>query len=182
MSRGPGRIERAIEAAFDAEPDNAFNIEDLCERVYHGLNRVEKKHRVAVLRAMRAVVRRRPDLDCMIGEGLGRPVVYYNPFNVMSYAMARLKTDYLRRYRNNDKRSRWPNTTEVELLARLAEGGKEHHCVVEGGTWWRHAQERIAHRDGDTVRAAALAEQGEKELQAIAQQLTALGSTIRPVK
>jgi len=45
MSRGPGRIERAIAAILDAESDNAFTTEDLCERVYRGVNRVEKKHR-----------------------------------------------------------------------------------------------------------------------------------------
>jgi hypothetical protein len=51
MSKGPGRVSRAIEAALEAEPDNAFTVEDLCDRVYRGINRVEKKHRVAVLRA-----------------------------------------------------------------------------------------------------------------------------------
>jgi hypothetical protein len=39
MSRGPGRIERAIEAAFAAEPDNAFTIEDLCDRIYPEIRR-----------------------------------------------------------------------------------------------------------------------------------------------
>jgi hypothetical protein len=48
MSRGPGRIERAIAAVLD-EAD-AFTIEDLCQRIYGG---TEKKHRVAVLRATR---------------------------------------------------------------------------------------------------------------------------------
>jgi len=34
MSGGPGRIERAIEALFDADRDNAFTVEELCERIY----------------------------------------------------------------------------------------------------------------------------------------------------
>jgi hypothetical protein len=58
MSRGPGRIERAIAAILDGEADNAFTTEDLCERVYSGVNRVEKKHRVAVLRAANRLVKR----------------------------------------------------------------------------------------------------------------------------
>ena len=64
MSRGPGRIERAIAAILDAEPDNAFTTEDLCERVYPGVNRVEKKHRVAVLRAANKLIKRRDNTGC----------------------------------------------------------------------------------------------------------------------
>jgi hypothetical protein len=107
MSKGPGRVSRAIEAALEAEPDNAFTVEDLCDRVYRGINRVEKKHRVAVLRAAKAIGARRPDLDWMTGEGLGGALVLYNRYHVMSYAMARLKTDSLSRYRSNDKREEW---------------------------------------------------------------------------
>ena len=73
MSTGPGRVQRAILAAFAAEPDAAFSIEELCIRVY-GLRRLErherpkwqqrhpwtysaaeKRHRVAVLRAVRGL-------------------------------------------------------------------------------------------------------------------------------
>ena len=104
MSRGPGRIEQAIAALLDAEPDNAFTTEELCERVYPGVNRVEKKHRVAVLRAANKLIKRRDNTDCMRCGNLGGTRVYFNLDNVMSYAMARLKTDRLNHYRNNDDR------------------------------------------------------------------------------
>jgi hypothetical protein len=51
MSRGPGRIERAIEALFASQPGRTFSTEELVEAAYRGVNRTEKKHRVAVLRA-----------------------------------------------------------------------------------------------------------------------------------
>ena len=92
MSKGPGRIERAIAAILDGEPNNAFTTEDLCERVYPGVNRVEKKHRVAVLRAANKLVKRRDNTGCWRSESLGGTRVYFNVDNVMSYAMARLKT------------------------------------------------------------------------------------------
>ena len=104
MSGGPGRIQRAIEAALAAEPDNAFNTQDLCERAYRGVNRVDKKHRVAVLRALRRVLARRSDLETWRGEGLGRQAIVFHRYNVTSYAMARLKTDFLEHYRSNDYR------------------------------------------------------------------------------
>jgi hypothetical protein len=103
MSRGPGRVQRAIEAVFQAEPDNAFLLSELCERVYRGLNRVEKKHRIAVARAVKGI----ETLDCLHRDTLGREQVIYDPCNVMSYAMARLKSDSFgpgAAYRNNDPR------------------------------------------------------------------------------
>ena len=60
MSRGPGRIERAIRALFDAHPDAVFVTDELCEHCYPGVS-VEKKHRVAVLRAMGNVLKDDPD-------------------------------------------------------------------------------------------------------------------------
>jgi hypothetical protein len=48
MSKGPGRVQRAIRAIFAAEPDNAFTTAELCARVYG--TRVTNKHRIAVIR------------------------------------------------------------------------------------------------------------------------------------
>jgi hypothetical protein len=158
MSRGPGRIERAIIAAFAAEPDNAFTTDDLVERVYRGVNRIEKKHRVAVVRAAKNLsARSHSNLDWFRSEYLGGTLVFFDCCNVMSYAMARLKGDLLDHYRSNDRRiSPWQVTSESDLRARLAEGGREHKLVIEGGAWWRHVQswraELDARRAGDTER------------------------------
>jgi hypothetical protein len=103
MSRGPGKVQRAIEAVFQAEPDNAFLLSELCERVYRGLNHVEKKHRIAVMRAVKGI----EALDCLHRNTLGREQVIYDPCNVRSYAMALLKADNFgpgAAYRNNDPR------------------------------------------------------------------------------
>jgi hypothetical protein len=54
MSRGAGRVERAIKAALEAAGENAvLNVADLCAKVY-GIetSKVDKRHRVAVLRAL----------------------------------------------------------------------------------------------------------------------------------
>jgi hypothetical protein len=160
MSRGPGRIERAIEAVLDTEPDNAFTIEDLCRRIYHPVDeypRVSKAQRVAVLRAARKVMERRDTMWSFTGQDVGGRMVYYTANNVMSYAMGRLKADGLEHYESNDLRigERW-RTTEAGLRARLAEGGDHHKFVVEGGAWWEHVQSYIeeieARRSGDEAR------------------------------
>lgn len=58
MSRGPGRIERAIRQLFDAHPDEAFTTDDLCVARYPGLERrkIEHKHQVGVMRAANKVL------------------------------------------------------------------------------------------------------------------------------
>jgi hypothetical protein len=43
MSRGPRRIERAIEAAFTDAPSRAFPVEDLVSVGFPGVNRIAKK-------------------------------------------------------------------------------------------------------------------------------------------
>ena len=53
MSAGPGHIMRAIATALErAEPWQAHSVEDLCREAFPGLAKIQKKHRVAVIRAM----------------------------------------------------------------------------------------------------------------------------------
>jgi hypothetical protein len=196
MSRGPGRIERAIAAILDGEADNAFTTEDLCERVYSGVNRVEKKHRVAVLRAANRLVKRRDNTDCWRSDNLGGTRVYFNIDNVMSYVMARLKADNLNHYRSNDDRwflpsammrrlqsdqfrkgyvYQWSRSSEAELRAKLAEGGQNHKNVVPGGVWWKHTQFAIAEmeakRVGDTKRLEEIKAERKADWEAFEREL-----------
>jgi hypothetical protein len=59
MSRGPGRVDRAIDAIFAAEPDNAFTTDDLAQRVYR-VNQPSKTHRVAILRSAKRRMQTHP--------------------------------------------------------------------------------------------------------------------------
>jgi hypothetical protein len=156
MGKGPGHVERAIEAVLIAEPDNAFTVDDLCDRVYRGVNRIEKKHRVSVIRAAKLVAKRRPNFEWWRSEHLGRTLVFYMADNVMSYAMARLKADFLTQYRNNDPRAPWRPETEQELRALLIEGGRNHKYVIPGGAWWNRVELWKAERDGNAENAEKL--------------------------
>jgi len=113
MRKRPGRVEQIIEAVFATEPDNAFMIEDLCDRVYPG-EPIEKKHRVSVLRAAKHVAKRRGEIDTMTGEGRGGTLIFFDQYCVLSYAMARLKrVDY----RTDDER-RSLRQHEADLRAK----------------------------------------------------------------
>lgn len=52
MSRGLGRVQRAILAMIEVEPHGAWTVDEICRRVYP-TDRVKKKQCVAVLRAVK---------------------------------------------------------------------------------------------------------------------------------
>ena len=85
-----GRIERAIREHLAAHPDEAFTTEHLGVVCYPNAPSIERKHRVAVIRAADKVLTGdpdwRPDRSCRRGG----TVILYNASSVMSTAMARV--------------------------------------------------------------------------------------------
>lgn len=167
MSKGPGRIERAIEAIFDAEQDNAFSTDDLCWRIYPGINSVEKKHRVAVTRAAWNVWRRRDAVACWRSDGLGGMSIWYDQTRVLSYAMARLKAF---NYCGNDPRIHW-RYSESDLRKKMEPGDRYHEYIAPGGAWWTHTESNTAEiearRTGDEQRLNDVLTEREQRNQAI---------------
>ena len=171
MSRGPGRIERAIYDLFEGHPEGAWTTEDLCRLVYPAADRIEKKHRVAVVRAMKTILAKtgdqHRDWTCWQAATTGSTLVLFNNANVMSYGLARLKTDNYPRYVCTPHSNSWLQKTEDELKAFLEPGGKDHGRVVPGGAWDQHVRMYIAERDGDQETAQKLAAEQERRLAAI---------------
>jgi hypothetical protein len=135
---GREQIERAIKDALTSNPNNAFTADDLCDRVYVGLKRPQRKHRATVIPVAKKVCKRLGEnWDWWRTCGRGGPLLFWNRASVTSYAMARLKSDVFNRYRCRD-------ITEKKLRAKIAPGGQKHKLVVKGGAWWQHCQEDIA--------------------------------------
>jgi hypothetical protein len=167
MSRGPGRVEKTIAKAFAESPSATFSTDDLIALVYPGVE-VEKKHRVAVLRAADRVAARLhwEKWQCqrvLWGTGWpnsrqgslkGRGAVYMNPADVWSYAQAKLRTDY------HDGAK-----TQEEWDAMLGQGGDLHKHVVPGGIWWAWAEQKKAEFASTTLspELEALIEKHRKE-------------------
>jgi hypothetical protein len=55
----------------------------------------------------------------------------------------------------------------------LALGGNHHHCVVEGGAWWRHTEVRKAQARGDEETAARLQAEMDAETAALGMSIKA---------
>ena len=166
MSRGPGRIERAIYDLFEKHPEGAWTTEDLCRLIYPTANRVEKKHRVAVLRAVKTIMDktddRYRDWTCWQAETTGRSLVLFNHANVMSYALARLKLNFCNSYASVRTRA-YRRETEEGLLEKLQPGGRNHDYIVPDGAWDRHVRSYIAERDEDQATAERLRAIDERE-------------------
>jgi hypothetical protein len=157
MSKGPGRIERALADIFDRERDNAFTLEDLAERVWPGLTQLSKKHRVSLARAARNLGRRRPEIQGFHGENLGNALVFFRHDELLSYAMARLKADRFRGYRNKDRRALdWRTTKNDNTLRRRLDDELYRKLIGPSGAWRRDVDMFLAERDGDHGRLARL--------------------------
>jgi hypothetical protein len=89
VSRGPGRIERAIRQLFDAHPDEAFVTDELAEHCYPDVRPVTRKHQVAVLRAAWNVLKNEADWCEERINGMGNGYVFYNAANVRSTTLGR---------------------------------------------------------------------------------------------
>jgi hypothetical protein len=152
MSRGTGRIERAIETAFLHEPNRTFTLDELVSIAYPGLKRPEKRHHVAILRGAHNVAARL-GWHCWPSERPGHHMVFVNVCNVRSYAIGRLQIDF-RHY--ND---------QLYKLERLLDDPEVHnskwHLVQPGGLWFEYVQtftaEHAARAAGDDGRANQIA-------------------------
>ena len=147
MSRGLGRIQAAIENAFKQNPSTTYAVDELALIAYPGLTRVEKKHRVAVIRAADAVAR---DLGWqgMRAERPGHPVIYGNPLNLRSYATWTMRRDFL------------SGALTAEQIAAALDDPQAWRAqwsyVQPGSAWWQHVEINKARAAGDGAGADAM--------------------------
>lgn len=152
MSRGPGRIERAIEQAFTEQPATAFSVEELASHCYPGLNRPEKRHRVAILRSADKVAARLW-WQARRSEASGHAVIYHNALNARSIAVGKMRAGY------------GYSAADAE---RMADDPSVHRSqwsqIQPGGVWARHAAINAMLRDGKQVEAHSAAEDLKRDI------------------
>jgi hypothetical protein len=154
MSKGPGRIERAIADAFAANTNGILSVDDLVSVAYRGINRVEKKHRVATIRAANKVAARM-GWACQQAEMPGHPLVYYNPYDVRSYTIGTVvRHGHVRTWQG----AVWQTINAWFEAActdpddyRLSNPDRTLADMQPGGAWHDHVQINIAVRDGVEV-------------------------------
>jgi soluble cytochrome b562 len=129
-----GRLERAIRDAFAAHPDETFITDELAWRCYPDAASIERKHRVAVLRAVSKVLATRPGDDAdwrgRYASGLGNILILYNAASVQSTAMARHRRGYI----NASRQWLAERTREDQKALTEAESEVGAHAVMRYGT------------------------------------------------
>ena len=172
MSRGPGRIERAIRALFDAHPDEAFTTDDICVECYPALREcaTERKHRVAVVRAAEKIIATDPDWRSTWSWERGNMLVFRNMASAPSVAMARV----LRFYPSSPRQFVVEKTRERMTPSETNKHGKEELDKIR-----REVSEHVALRDADPVererlKAQQLAEATKRTQEAV-RALQAMG-------
>jgi hypothetical protein len=135
MSRGAGHVGRAIKALFEADPSGTFSTDELVAAVYPGVNHIEKKHRVAVHRAAKNLMTHMPQWKQWQCErrgygGSDRGSVFVNVSDLHSYAIGRLRTDFLH-----------ARTSVDELTQMLNDDERTAALVAPGGPWWLHVEQ-----------------------------------------
>lgn len=152
MSRGPGKIERALLALFAANPSAAFTVEELAEVIYRGINRIEKKHRVAIIRAARKAASS-AGWRTWTSESPGSRLVYLNPLDFRSYATGWLRSEMS-----------WHSCTPQEI-AEMLDNPKAYftHWAQwqPGGTWHYHVLINRAKAAGDDLEVGRLRDELE---------------------
>ena len=137
-----GRIQRALVKIFDRERDNAFTVDDLCERVWPHLTWFKKSQRNTVIRAVRHIASQRPEIQWLYSQRLGGALVFFRHDEVMSYAMARLKADRFQRYRS--PRLHW--SRDEGALRRELDDESYRKLIGPGGAWRRQVEIFLARR------------------------------------
>ncbi len=96
MSRGPGRIERAIENTL-RDADRSYSTDELALIAYPGIATVEKKHRVVVLRALKNIADNKKRLRLWLWRDFNAQGRHFhlNFDSLRAYVHGWLRIDYL---------------------------------------------------------------------------------------
>lgn len=182
MSKGPGRIERAVEAAFKANPDGYFSGDDLAKLAYQdvGYLKPKRSRRVSVLRAAHKVAKRLH----WVSHDWAREVIFVNGLSLRSYGLGYARGglgpgphpdfDY-----KDGKLIPLGWLTEIERVSRRLATDQHHVKAMQpGGKYARAVEYHTAVANGDTEHAAKLSAEIEKAEQAEARAYAAALRTL----
>ena len=90
MSRGPGRLQRAIIAAFDAHPSAVFSAKEIIKLGFPSVVDPLPKHRVAALRAARGLADNLSTFEIFLGAPSAGGLLLVNATNRRSLGIGRV--------------------------------------------------------------------------------------------
>ncbi len=167
MSKGPGRIERAIEAAFKSNPDGYFSVPDLAHLIYER-KEVTRSERVAIQRAAHRVAERLHWTTHRASKR-GAELIFVNALSLRSYGFGWIRArhgggghhEYMRGLDGKIMRGPW--ITETERITKKFETDDD---MKPGGIFALQVEHNIAVVNGETERAAQIEIEIQRECEA----------------
>jgi hypothetical protein len=150
VSRGPGCIQRVIEAVFRDNPSATYSAAELAALAYPGAVSIEKKHRVATIRAADAAAH-----ECRWWRAPAERtshVIYGNPVNIRSYAMWKLRCMAQTNEHNPDQMAALLDDPNVPQ--------SRWRWLQPGGWWWKHVEI-------NKLREAGFEEEAQRQIAAV---------------
>ena len=137
-----GRIERAIEAAFKANPDGYFSINDLARRAYpdEAFSKPDRSQRVATTRAAKKVAKRVQWVSFRSWKR-GQELIFANGLSLRSYGLGKVRAFLGDTGRFKDYAAEWVIhrlETDDTFINKMKPGGHyalavEYHTAVANG-------------------------------------------------
>lgn len=143
MSRGPGHIERGLEAIM-RDANRSFTVEELARLVYPNIAEVKKKHRVAILRAFTNVEQRTPLWFFRTHTAPWRLIVT-NRNNVRSYGHGLLRYSW------------WNAERTLDDIEKILSDPDIVAVMQPGGLWWTDVEITKAEGENCILHKAATA-------------------------
>jgi hypothetical protein len=172
MSKGPGRIERAIAAILDAEPEDAFTLDELCRRIFDldlwDSGVVRPKHSISVARAGKKLCQRRRELGwSRIGV-----LVFHRRDNLMSLAVAARKATRRADFRAVAFRDAQAILASAAAPPDSSDNRLSKNWDCERVSRWRQEMDLCrAELEGDTATIARIGEEREVARERLFRQL-----------
>jgi hypothetical protein len=142
MSRGPGRIERIVERVLQ-DADRSFTVEELASLAYPHALEIEKKHRVAVLRALNTVRKRMLFVSARTYCPPWR-LILASGTSVRSYAHARVRHCW------------WSANRSLQDTEDILSEPAIQSVMEPGGLWWIDVEILKARQVNDAEQLRAL--------------------------
>lgn len=144
------QVKKAI-AKLALKGDNAYSVKDLAMRIYEiDLEDIERRHNIPIVRAMKQLVEKHPQLVIYRGDSSGSPMIILDATSPMAQAVQRAK--HASYWYNRVKPPGWKASdywrTEGHDEAGIFQSIKKKD-IRKGGSCYRAAMRRKAEIDGD---------------------------------
>jgi hypothetical protein len=153
MSKGFGRVQSALIDIFENIGEETYSLAELCELVYG--QAAQKKHRVAVLRAVNDILKRFPWI-CVERDTYHGSYCFCDGSKLQAYAVMQTRQMTYGACTHEEAVERLQRDRQYYLEHPGQYRDPNKHMEPETGLWWLYCAATKAERDGNKKAAEPL--------------------------